>query len=963
MLSHLRTRVRDQRFPIQIHIATIIIVVLFVSGVSVATFNYYKTTHIVEANQVTLFDSVSDNILLETRSLLDGAQSVTATLSTFVPSIAEILKDEARWLSYFQEVLSRQEALTAVYVGDTNGDFYLVRALRVDAHRTQFDAPSAAMLMVNSVEKGQGNIRFFSDDRRELQDDLKREYPYDPRTREWFKMAVKQQKVIVTPPYRFFSGDDIGFTIAQLTDDATKVVGVDLALSRLSQSLSGQVFSPNTQVALYGPRHHLLAHSDPDKLNVESSSQLLKKLSESDSEALVYMDGLTAAGTYHFEINGQQWRGAIDMLGLGIANLYLAVVSPVDELLVTAKRSRDITILISLFIIVCSVPMALWMAGFISRPLKALKEQSEAIMAFDFERATPVDSAVLEVFQLSGTIQKLSQTIEQFAKVSTIVGKEDHFDQLLQHYLDELKIVANMPSAAIYLTDADGDKLAASRGEWPRFSDNLSEVDHPLTQSLGGLDTLTSVQSGYVWVGDSAHSFLACPLLDKEMQRVGIMVFLDHPTRSINPQLTSFMEALSSVITVAVENRRLIEHQKTLMHAFIRLIAQAIDAKSPYTGKHCERVPELTKMLAESAQQQREGVFADFSLSDNQWEELFIASWLHDCGKVTTPEYIVDKATKLETIYDRIHEIRMRFEVLKRDAEVNFWREKAQGNKPSKEALKAQLKEYDKQFSFVAECNLGTEFMSDEAIERLNVIAKQTWTRTLDDRLGLSHLTLQRFAQPQESLPVQEQLLANKIEHRIPRASSTEHSKYESFTLKRPPLAQNEGELYNLSISRGTLNEEERFKINDHIIQTIIMLEELPFPSHLSAVAEIAGGHHEKMNGTGYPRGLKGEEMSVTARMMAVADIFEALTASDRPYKRGKTLSEALKIMSFMVKDAHIDADLFQLFLEDGVYLHYAEQFMAPEQIDDVDIAAYLPKKESKMKSPSDMLSLEPSRS
>ena len=150
------------------------------------------------------------------------------------------------------------------------------------------------------------------------------------------------------------------------------------------------------------------------------------------------------------------------------------------------------------------------------------------------------------------------------------------------------------------------------------------------------------------------------------------------------------------------------------------------------------------------------------------------------------------------------------------------------------------------------------------------------------------------------------------------------------------------GEVYNLCIGRGTLTAEERFKINDHMVQTIIMLEQLPFPKHLKRVPEYAGGHHETMIGTGYPRRLTKADMSIPARAMAIADIFEALTAADRPYKKAKTLSESLRIMSFMKKDEHIDPDLFALFLETGVFSEYAEQYLLPEQIDEVDIDQYL---------------------
>ena len=308
---------------------------------------------------------------------------------------------------------------------------------------------------------------------------------------------------------------------------------------------------------------------------------------------------------------------------------------------------------------------------------------------------------------------------------------------------------------------------------------------------------------------------------------------------------------------------------------------------------------------------------------------------------------MVDKSTKLETIYDRIHEVRMRFEVLKRDAEIEFWRQFAEGG--DRDQLQQQLEHewqtLDEEFAFVAQCNEGGEFMADDKIERLQQIASQTWTRTLDDRIGISHEELVRKNRTgKPALPIEEQLLADRPDHIIERSESERMPADNpwGFRVDTPEYRFNRGELYNLAVARGTLSNEERYEINGHMIQTIIMLNKLPYPKHLQTVPLIAGCHHETMDGNGYPKRLTREQMPVTGRMMAIADIFEALTASDRPYKKAKTLSEALRIMAFMKKDNHIDPDLFRLFLEAGVYRDYAERFLAPEQIDEVDINAYL---------------------
>jgi HD-GYP domain-containing protein (c-di-GMP phosphodiesterase class II) len=394
--------------------------------------------------------------------------------------------------------------------------------------------------------------------------------------------------------------------------------------------------------------------------------------------------------------------------------------------------------------------------------------------------------------------------------------------------------------------------------------------------------------------------------------------------------------------------RRLMEQQRKLFDDFTKLIAGAIDAKSSYTGGHCARVPRLAEMLANAACAAEEGVFADFNMNtaDERWE-FEVAAWLHDCGKVTTPEYVVDKATKLDTIYNRIHEIRMRFEVLLRDAEIYTYRKRLAGDGHDA-TLKAELEKTKRQieddFAFVAACNIVGEFMADEKIKRLQQIGARTWTRYLDDCLGVSkEEAALKNRTPAPTLPVVEHVLADKHEHVIPRANPAPFGDNPyGFKITVPENQYNLGELYNLSIRKGTLSPEDRFKINEHIIQTIIMLNQLEFPDYLANVPEFAGAHHETMIGTGYPRGLKKEEMPVPARIIAIADIFEALTAADRPYKKPQKLSEALRIMSLMRNDQHIDADLFDLFLESGVYQEYANQYLDPTHIDAVDIRQYL---------------------
>ncbi|MBF0189929.1 MAG: GAF domain-containing protein [Magnetococcales bacterium] len=452
--------------------------------------------------------------------------------------------------------------------------------------------------------------------------------------------------------------------------------------------------------------------------------------------------------------------------------------------------------------------------------------------------------------------------------------------------------------------------------------------------------------------GYRSQSFLTVPLKPRQGKVIGVMQLINaiNPiTKKVipfDPELITFVEALAAQAAMTLDNQLLLQAQKDLFDAFIQLIAAAIDAKSPYTGGHCERVPELARLLAQAVCETDHPGFANFTMTEDEHQEMRIASWLHDCGKVTTPEYVVDKATKLEGIHNRIHEVRMRFEVLHRDAQIACLQGLLDGQSDPatlKQTLHADLTALQEEFAFVARANVGGEFMTAADQARIRALAQRTWIRHFDDTLGLSYAELRRKPSQSGGIDVPEPLLADKAEHIIPRERDT-RSRDQAMGIRMPVPEHlyNMGEIYNLCIERGTLTHEERYKINEHVVQTLAMLENLPFPDSMARVPEFAGAHHETMRGTGYPRQLQRAQMSVPARIMAIADVFEALTATDRPYKEPKTLSQAIKIMGFMKKDGHIDPDLFSIFLKSGVYRQYAEKYLSPSQIDSVDPTPYL---------------------
>ncbi len=455
----------------------------------------------------------------------------------------------------------------------------------------------------------------------------------------------------------------------------------------------------------------------------------------------------------------------------------------------------------------------------------------------------------------------------------------------------------SFPAVPLFVNDEPNMANVVSACVHDESTINIADAYHAEGFDFSGTRRFDR-QTGY-----RTRSILTVPLKDHHNEIIGVLQLINATDgggiREFSHADRQLAESLASQAAVAMSNKRLIDEQRELFDAFIKLMADAIDEKSPYTGGHCKRVPALTMMIADACEKAEKGELKGFSMTDSDRYELGIAGWLHDVGKVTTPEYVVDKATKLETIYDRIDAIETRFEVIRRDAIIDALQDRierlqeALNNEPDTdypdidEQLEQTLAQLEADRDFIRRCNIGGEYMDEAQQQRVREIACYRWNNP----------------------------------HGV-----------------CAPLLSDD-EISNLTVAKGTLTEEERQIINNHMAVTIKMLERLPFPRHLARVPEYAGAHHERMDGTGYPRGLTREQMSLPARMMAVADIFEALSASDRPYKTGKPLSECLRILGLMKLDNHIDPDIFDAFIRYKVYLRYAEKFLPKCQIDEVDHA------------------------
>lgn len=532
------------------------------------------------------------------------------------------------------------------------------------------------------------------------------------------------------------------------------------------------------------------------------------------------------------------------------------------------------------------------------------------------------------------SVENLLRRLEQLNSVGAALSKERDINRLLESIVVAAKTITHADGGTLYRMAEDGKSLrfeilrtdslhiamGGTSGNPINFPDlQLYTEDGKPNDSM--VAAYSAIHKQTVNIADAysdadnfdfsgtqrfdertgyhSESFLSVPLKDHDGEVLGVLQLINatHPQTGKVVEFSgpdqSLAESLASQAAIAITNRNLTNQLEELFESFINLINLAIDEKSPYTGGHCQRVPALTMMLAEAVNSRSVGPLAGFVMDERDRYELKIAGLLHDCGKITTPVHVVDKATKLETLCDRIQLIDTRFEVLKRDQEIAALVAQLKLRDVKDPAAESELWEsargridaLDADRDFLRMANKGSEYMSDAHLQRVRDIGTTKTWRNVEG--------------------VEAQFLTAD-------------------------------EMDNLSIRAGTLNAAERETINHHIVSTIKMLEQLPWPKHLRKVPEYAGGHHERMDGKGYPKGLTKEQMSVQARVMGIADIFEALTARDRPYKPGMRLSQAMAIMYKLKTTGHIDPDLYDVFVKENVYLRYAEQFLDPWQIDEV---------------------------
>lgn len=957
---------KKYRFSLHVHITTIFSLLILLCGLLIGWYSYTQLTKSILNSGKRIFAQSS---LQVERKILNENEQISTTLN--IISATSLIKNidnekiEAA-LPMLKAALDGTQNLHALFIAYPENDFFLFTKVIPGQYINNSNAPAQSRYMATINNGGQASHAFYDQSLQLIVKKADPNYRFKSAYRPWYNRAKKSSEIITTGAYIFHASQRLGATMAKFDAQHNAVIGVDYILSDLSELLKSFSSYPNSERIIIDQQGQVIAYQDPQALlAMPEKFNRLKSISEMPHQVLQYLFNhyKNSKGNIQFNYAGQQWLGEISKLQKNDA-LTLIQLVPVDELLVDAYKLRSESALITFLIVLLTLPLAWLFSKLLTSPISKLTIELQRIKEFDFSRPLSPHSVIKEINELIVVTDGMKETINHFQDLSSsLIGKQS-LQELLQKITQETNKLTHSLGSMILLTDQSKQLTVAitqfqslSRLENETLNTQLKALPFNEKDALAliaahnkNATALALPEQFEPLIKENVPengplTWQLLPLSNRAGKLLGVLAVINNSGEANLQGKQSFIQAIARFSALALEGQILLAEQKNLLESFIQLIAAAIDSKSPYTGGHCARVPELTKMICQAACEQQDD-FKAFNLNHEQWEELHIAAWLHDCGKIVTPEYVVDKATKLETIYDRIHEVRMRFELLKEHAHSRYWQGIAEGldSTTLTEQRDQLLSTLDQEFAFVAECNIGGEYMSDDKIVRLNEIAKRTWLRTLDNRLGVSPQEKKRHTEEQPPLPALEPLLADKTEHLVGRdhIELTEPGNEWGFNMKTPEYRFNRGELYNLAIKRGTLTDEDRFIINGHMVHTIVMLSKLPFPDHLKNVPTIAGGHHEKMDGSGYPLAIAAHELPITARMMVIADIFEALTASDRPYKERKTLSQSIKIMDLMVKDKHIDPAIFKLFLSSGVYLKYARKYLIAEQIDEVDISQYL---------------------
>lgn len=956
---------------------------------------------------INLFEAAAISAYATIDSFL-GEAGWLVTAASAVPTLGVSPDDaglEHPARAFFERGLASFPNLYSIYVGYANSEFLqMIDAAGEAELLAERGAPTGTRFLLRTItvdDTVRTEAWTFLDGSGNVLGSTTEENPeYDPRGRPWY-ISANRVTTVFTDPYIFASLQSPGLTAARRLSDTNGVVGVDIALDVVQEFVDQYDGIPGGGLLVVDSVGKVIAvHRDVQAfLELDITATMLPELPAEIGALAIGFTPVPDSNWIAYRLAKQNFSGR---------EWHIVALAPWASFSGPFDRLRRRVLVMVLILIALVTPIVMRISASMTRVLTVLATDAERIARLEFGETPHLKTRIKEFNTLATGFSFMKETIahrtgelnttmdrlQTLIELNIAIAAEKSIDRLSELILSGARQLSHADGGSLYLVNESRDALdfqivlnetlGFAQGGTSENAVTLPSVvlydeqgnpnEHNVVTHTFHSGNTVNIDDAYDATGFDfsgtrqfdrvngyrSQSFLTVPLKPRGAGIIGAMQLINSidPVSGeivpFSPEIQRFVEALASGAATALYNRDLLEVQKRLFDSLIRLVADAIDAKSPYTGGHCARVPEIAMLLAREAERCEKGSLAGFTMgSEEEWRAFRLGAWLHDAGKVTTPEFVVDKATKLETIYDRIHEIRTRFEVLLRDARIEMYEQVLAGESRStaEEHYRQRAEELQADFTFVAATNLGGEMLSEDDQARIRSIAERRWLRHFDDRIGVSWAELERYTESSGSsaevvsidAPVEEQLLADKPQHRIPRSIDVDktYGKFD-FKLTIPELLYNRGEVYNLTIERGTLTAEERFKINEHVMQTIAMLDNLPLPSELGRVVEYAGTHHEALNGSGYPRCLTEGELSIPARIMAIADIFEALTASDRPYKKPKPLSVVIDILHRFKTDGHIDGEIFDLFLTSGVYRRYAEQYLKPYQIDEVDIEKYV---------------------
>lgn len=924
--------------------ASLIVISLFLSS-ALLMWRGWQGAHLaIEkfAEQLTL--SMSSRINEKMRSFIDVSAANIHRLTHAPLGKHDDYTHRSQKIVDFINVLNSSPVVSAIYTAYPDGTFIIVRSIsNKNSYENEIYPDKAEyILILSDVNKSNFNdYYFFSLDadfvsKMEIKGD-----DFDPRVRDWYRLAQESPGPHLSDPYYFFNTSVSGISLSEKARQEDVVLGMDIDLSMLGDQMRHYRPTANAEYAIVAEGKGVVArakYNNYDNLNIASNYidpiDILMEIFPPNGRSV------------SFEAENKHWFGVnIPLASIGDGNFRLFVAIPDSDLTVDLWADfRQQAVIAGIFtfgLMILGWFIGKWVGASVARVTAHARHLSN----FDFVEPPSSGSRILEVRDLENALASMGGAMRNFLSTVEAIGTEPQLDRMLDRVLQHTVLATRSTLGAVYLHDATGHELefaaSAYRGG---HGEKESGEEFPEKLPITALDVARP--SG---LGLPGHSpWIKVPLTDRADKPVGLLL-LCSPDTGIGDKATfrHFVIRLSSAVSATIETRHLVETQQRLFNGIIHLMADAIDAKSPYTGSHCRRVPELAIMMVDEMRRSGHSPYGPYHPSEQQRYAFRLGAWLHDCGKIISPESIVEKATKLEAVYNRIHEVRTRFEVLWRDAEIAHLQRLVAGeDETSSAALRdAEQAQLQDDFAFVASCNIGGEFIADEDLARLLVISGKTWTRHFSDRAGLSREEAERVAGISEPiLPVVEQLLADRPEHGIawdkhrPPVEKDDPANLYGFDMHLPLLAQNLGEIHNLSIKRGTLTSEDRFRVNAHVVQTFIMLHSLPWPDELKIVPEMAATHHERMDGEGYPFRMDAHKLTLEERVMAIADVFEALTAADRPYKPPIPFGDALAIMTNMAMEGHLDPLLMRRFLETRMWEHYGRLFLGVKQPDPVDV-------------------------